>query len=397
MNPAGPSPSRTLPRRTSPDERTWTAAANGQRRLAPRRPAPLRRPLSDAPERMAHPAGYVLVAGTTCFLLWLLLFAPTLQHNAQAGPLGIRRTAALDVVGPVAALSRALHLSNLNTATDAALGRQNTGTGPSQPVPSAPAPSSNPLGHPKSHGQKPNAPGLPKPTKTRPLSVLVVGDSLAIGLGTSLAATLAKTGVFHSYMDARISTGLSRPDYFNWPVQIRFDIARYNPDIVVIMLGGNDPQPLLSQGHGVQVNTSQWLQLYGDRVDLMAREAAAGGRQVVWVGLPITNKPNFNWAYKRQNAIYRGVASKHSSFARYIDIWKLFQNKDGHYAPYLASSSGDLVLMRAADGVHMTPAGYARLSTFVFESMKPMWKKTPGPVTTPSPTPSSTGPPARPS
>jgi hypothetical protein len=286
-----------------------------------------------------------------------------------------------------------MHLSRLSQATDEALGRQDTTPTSTQTLPSAPAPSSNPKGHHKTgSGEASGVPVLPKPTKSRPLSVLVVGDSLAIGLGTSLAATLARTGVFKTYMDARISTGLSRPDYFNWPVQIRFDIARYNPDIVVIMMGGNDPQPLLYQGHGVQVNTAQWLQLYGDRVDLMEREAAAGGRQVVWVGLPITNRANFNWAYKRQDSVYRSVSAVHPAFARYFDVWKLFQNDDGHYAPYLQGPSGDLVLMRAADGVHMTPAGYQRLSTFVFGQMKPMWKKTAGPVATPAPTATATSP-----
>jgi len=372
-----------------------TRAARSPIRERRRGLAPLRRPLADAPQRTAHPAGYVLVAGGTCFLLWLLMFAPTLQHNAQAGPLGIRRTAALDVLGPVAALSRTLHLNGLTHVTNEALGRQGQGSGGStEPVPPPPTPSSHPHGGGHAvQSPNPSVPVLPKPTKSHPLSVLVVGDSLAIGLGTSIASTLARTGVFRMYMDARISTGLSRPDYFNWPVQIRFDIARYNPDIVVIMLGGNDPQPLLYQGHGVAVNTAQWLRLYSERVDLMARESAAGGRQVVWVGLPITNKPNFNWAYRRQNTVYRQVQTQHPGFARYFDIWRLFQSANGHYAPYLEDPSGDLVLMRAADGVHMTPPGYQRLAAFVFDQMRPMWRKTASP--SPTPTVGST-PPAAP-
>jgi hypothetical protein len=214
---------------------------------------------------------------------------------------------------------------------------------------------------------------LPKPTKAHPLSVLVVGDSLGIGLGTSLASILANTGVFKPYMDARISTGLSRPDYFNWPVQIRFDIAKYNPDIVVVMLGGNDPQPLLVGGKGVPVNSPQWLTAYGKRVDLMMREAAAGGRQVVWVGLPISAKPNLNYSYKRQNNVYRETAAKHPSFAHYIDVWRLFENSAGKFSAYLSDGQGHSVLMRAGDGVHMTPAGYERLASFVFGGMKPLW------------------------
>ena len=59
----------------------------------------------------------VLALGAGAFALWFLLFAPTLQHNAQVSPVGTRRTASLDLVGPVAALSRGLQLSHLVSAT----------------------------------------------------------------------------------------------------------------------------------------------------------------------------------------------------------------------------------------------------------------------------------------
>ena len=60
---------------------------------------------------------HVLALGAAAFGVWFLLFAPTLQHNAQVSPVGTRRTVSLDVVGPVAALSRALGLSHIVSAT----------------------------------------------------------------------------------------------------------------------------------------------------------------------------------------------------------------------------------------------------------------------------------------
>ena len=55
--------------------------------------------------------------GVAAFAVWFLLFAPTLQHNAQVSPVGTRRTVSLDVTGPVAALSRGLQLSHIVSAT----------------------------------------------------------------------------------------------------------------------------------------------------------------------------------------------------------------------------------------------------------------------------------------
>ena len=59
----------------------------------------------------------VLALGVGAFAVWLLLFAPTLQHNAQVSPVGTRRTVSLDLVGPVAELSRGLQLSHIVSAT----------------------------------------------------------------------------------------------------------------------------------------------------------------------------------------------------------------------------------------------------------------------------------------
>ena len=76
-----------------------------------------------AATRQRLPWTRVLFICVLAFLIWLLLFAPTLQHNAQVSPVGTRRTVALDILGPVADTSRALQLSRIVSETDAATGR----------------------------------------------------------------------------------------------------------------------------------------------------------------------------------------------------------------------------------------------------------------------------------
>ena len=67
--------------------------------------------------RARAPWRHVLMLGVAAFALWFLLYAPTLQHNAQVSPVGTRRTVSLDVTGPVAAISRALQLSHIVSIT----------------------------------------------------------------------------------------------------------------------------------------------------------------------------------------------------------------------------------------------------------------------------------------
>ena len=57
-----------------------------------------------------------------------------------------------------------------------------------------------------------------KPTGDNKLRVAVVGDSLASGLG--YLERVLKPSFVEVYRQGRISTGLARPDYFDWPAAL---------------------------------------------------------------------------------------------------------------------------------------------------------------------------------
>ena len=54
-----------------------------------------------------------------------------------------------------------------------------------------------------------------RPTGHDKLRVVIVGDSLAAGVGY-IAGRVFRPAVVDIEQHGRISTGLSRPDYFNW-------------------------------------------------------------------------------------------------------------------------------------------------------------------------------------
>ena len=98
--------------------------------------------------------------------------------------------------------------------TGEALGR------PRVPRPNpAPAPNPAPVRIHPTTGT--TVPGITHPTAADPLRVLILGDSLGIDLGGPLQNDLVNTGVVKATLDARESTGLTRPDYFNWPASCR--------------------------------------------------------------------------------------------------------------------------------------------------------------------------------
>ena len=54
----------------------------------------------------------------------------------------------------------------------------------------------------------------------------------------------------------------------------------------------------------------------------------------------------------------------------YLETTALTSNEEGGYEAYLPNASGRKVLMRANDGIHMSMAGYLRISAPVAERLK---------------------------
>ena len=81
-------------------------------------------------------------------------------------------------------------------------------------------------------------------TDDAPLRVYVAGDSQATYLGQAIAS---ESGVrsLEVELDDRISTGLARPDYFDWPAQWTNQMVELDPEVVVLFIGANDHQDMV--------------------------------------------------------------------------------------------------------------------------------------------------------
>ena len=79
--------------------------------------------------------------------------------------------------------------------------------------------------------------------------VLLLGDSLiATGFGVRLESLLDKTPGVVAYRKGKSASGLARPDFFDWMREAQHQIAAREPDVVIILMGGNDGQDLTSTG-----------------------------------------------------------------------------------------------------------------------------------------------------
>lgn len=319
------------------------------------------------------PAGRIFVVMLVCLLLWGFLFAPTLKRAAEASPEGVRRSAALAILSPLTAISNALQVTRLTDAVERALGRDpDVAPGGEITIPPEPIPP-----NPGDGGETPSARGpIRVPTTGDKLRVVVAGDSLAAGLGTYIERVL-KPSLVRVSRQGRISTGLARPDYFNWFAAMRLIVKNFDPDLVIVMLGENDNQALRtpSGDEEVPVGTFSWPSAYERRVEKLMEIATSQGARLVWVGLPNVRDAGRVELIRRQNGLFEDAASKVRNVA-YFDTWKAYSTPSGGYTAYYRSGN-TVELIRESDGVHFNATGYTLVARAAIDLARTEFQLTP--------------------
>jgi len=286
-----------------------------------------------------------------------LLNAEGLRKQAQIQPQGFERRLALHLTRPLVTVSRALHLTTPRHELQVAIGREHEDRidtevhlGPSPPARPLPLPQ-----QPKPHRRHEVK---PKFTAAHPLRVWVAGDSLAQVPGEGIER-MSSAPLDVLPVESRLSTGLARPDLYNWYTRFREVIAQLRPKVAVLSFGADDAHDYLTGvpgGHTVgPLGSPSWNAEYRRRVDGVTRELNAAGIYVVWLGLPIPDGPGFKKSFPIVNAVLKQVVHEHPTGAAFVDTWHLLDDAHGRYTTYLRVH-GQLTLIRLPDGVHYTGA-----------------------------------------
>jgi uncharacterized protein len=337
-----------------------------------------------APLLRRTPPTIAIAAVLVALLLGALLNGPGLQRAATSLPVGATRDAAMSVAAGVARTGAALGLDRphrwLTAARDSELGSllgtaalvppdgstaeqqadqpldggpvsagdagdgtagdaATVGTGPAQPQASGPA-----EGTAREHDR------VRRPiTPDDPLEVLLAGDSLIGAIADGYGRRSADDELVVWDKDVRIGTGLARPDVLDWPRHLQQLLDARDPDVVVLLLGGNDDQSLVGGADGV-VHYGQpgWAQEYQARITRLQAIAASQGRTVVWLDLPSVRPGRLEQARQRMNAAARSAAAETGA---------LLIDTDAILAPEGYTSRLGGVQIRADDGVHLTHPG----------------------------------------
>ena len=210
-----------------------------------------------------------------------------------------------------------------------------------------------------------------KPKLTRPYrKFLFVGDSVMLDLGTQLQYTLKeKYNITDTKIDYKVSSGLNRIDYYDWYARTRELINDYQPDVIIVLFGGNDTQDINDyQGKYRAIMTKEWQKAYQERVDKYAELLKYSSVQkVYWVGQSISNKSFYLNQFPVMNDIYK-KASKVSGRIQFISTWDTFA-EGGQFTPVVADKSGKRGYVKVNDGLHFTSHGAQIISDLIIDKM----------------------------
>ena len=176
---------------------------------------------------------------------------------------------------------------------------------------------------------------------------------------TSVSASVTPSAPIRSFASCRPPTataGSPAPTSTTGPPTSPPTSREYHPQVVTILIGGNDAQSFEVNNESVEFESAQWHTIYSQRVALMMSETLKAGAKMLWVGLPIMENPVFGASMQTLNAIYKAQAALHPG-VEFLPTWALFSNAAGQYSAELTNSSGQTVLARDPDGVHIAPPG----------------------------------------
>lgn len=203
-----------------------------------------------------------------------------------------------------------------------------------------------------------------------PLTIAVVGDSLADGIWGALYRSTQRDPRFEILRKTRNATGLARSDVYDWTVALD-ELLRESQadiDVIVVAIGLNDTQALsVGAGSMHRFRSTDWDQLYAERLDALMMRLRNSAIPTFWLGLPVMRSPEYSDKVSYLNDLFRAHAILNA--IDFVPLWQLSVDEQGAYSSYLRDAGGRKQLMRATDGIHFTAQGYQMLSEHLWAVM----------------------------
>jgi hypothetical protein len=323
------------------------------------------KPINTTPATLT-PVAWVLAAQWLLLLALSLIFARDFSSWSEAGEPALSRRA-IPVAHAMLAVSRSLGIVQAREAVQRAVYNVYD-----NPVTLAGAAAAG-----QQHGavatrpsKQVNLQAAPGRILPQPRRVLIIGaSSIQEELGIAVERAIKKYKGVEVQRLGRISSGLARPDYFDWPGKLQELLDQFHPDLVIAQWGGNDCQSLSNKDGSVVANygTPEWDAEYTRRVKAAIKQIHDTGANAVFIGMPFMKNPNFSNKISHMNKVTEAACVDRG--AVYLPLWDLTIDEQGKLRTAV-TVDGKRHMMRLSDGIHFSEAGAAYVAGQLCERLK---------------------------
>jgi uncharacterized protein len=194
------------------------------------------------------------------------------------------------------------------------------------------------------------------------IRIAFVGDSISDGYWEGVSVTAGRDACLKNQLEfgrfAKNSTGLTRPDRYDWAVELRRIAEGFKPKLFVMSLGLNDRQSVVEHGQITMEDSPLYDDKYKERVTAVLKSAAAAKAALLWIGLPAMRVPVTDKDTRAKNRLFEeAITAFGDPDIQYVEPWKLNAAGADSFASYGPDQSGRMVQIRTPDGEHFTVAG----------------------------------------
>lgn len=188
-----------------------------------------------------------------------------------------------------------------------------------------------------------------------PIRILLTGDSLMEALGPQMQKAMAGYENITLIPIGKRSTGLSRPDFYNWPKVLEENLQQHRPHIVVMWIGTNDPQGIYGKTGLGEPCSGEWLKAYTYKLMEIAGLCQKYRARLIFMGPPVMDEEPLNTQLLKITDIMRRTC-RHYKLG-FIDTRPLLADRQGKYMHRATMPDGRVKDIRWKDRVHITGDG----------------------------------------
>lgn len=203
----------------------------------------------------------------------------------------------------------------------------------------------------------------------KPVVIAVLGDSFGDGIWAALYREFLNNPEYSILQYSKVSTGIALNGDMNLEKRADEALSKHDVDIFVVVIGANDGQGIMHLGRAYPMLSEAWMTTYRQRIETYVNHIGKSQAQIYWMGLPRMRSPKYN---SRIESINRLIESEMRRLGiPYLKTAPASVDASGQYNQYyIDNKTGERLLFRTKDGIHMSSVGYSHLAAPLIQRIK---------------------------